>query len=142
MVYTCEEPDKYTCSMHALGTEEIFPCSYHISNGCFVPFEFTLAKSRVAPSDVFLIELAGVLQKLGLDQVVGITEALPPQHLWKEELSRTGMICTKVAPEDVVTADNYYITQWAFQETSAGVGMKAVKTCEVTPAGHRRIGNG
>lgn len=111
-----------------------------MSNGSFESFEFSLAKSRVAPTDVFLVELADALQEHGLDRVVGITKALPPQHLWKEELSRTGMICSKAAPEDMAMAENYITTQWAFEETSAGLGMKAVKACEETPAGHRRTG--
>lgn len=141
MVYTHAEPDKYTCRMQAIGLGKIFPCSYHLSNGRFLPFEFSSVSPKLVPSDEFCSELAAVLQKHELDREVGITKALPPEYLWKEELSVTGMINTIAAPEDMVTDENYNITQWSFKETSAGLEIKVLKICEETPAGHKRIAN-
>ena len=140
MVYQREGPDKYTCSMQVIELEKTFPSSYHLSDGRFVPFEFSLAEPRIKPSDGFFSELSDILHEHGLDHEIGITKALPPEHLWKEELCETGMICTRIDAEDKMSVENCVITQWAFQETSCGLEITAVRACEETPAGHRRIG--
>jgi hypothetical protein len=142
MVHRCEGPGRYTYSMQPIELEKmLFPSSYHLSEGHFVPFEFSLAEPRIKPSGGFLSELSDILYEHGLDQDIGITKALPPEHLWKEELCETGMICTKIGAENTMNAKNCVITQWAFHETSCGLETTAVRTCEETPAGHRRVGD-
>lgn len=94
---------RYSGRTVSIGLRKILPCSYHLSDGCFLRFEFSSAGARLAPSDDFFSELATFLQRYNLDREVGITKALPPEHLWKEELSVTGMISTIVSPEDLVT---------------------------------------
>jgi hypothetical protein len=53
----------------------------HLSEGHFIPFEFSLAEPQIKPSGGFLSELSDILYEHGLDQDIGITKALPPEHL-------------------------------------------------------------
>ena len=137
MVHSPIPPESYICRSEKVGQRQLFPHAFCLNDQeQFWPFEYSDAPSSM-PEATFLVESAQLFWKLGVQEVLGISNITPQRRVLFESLLTNGE-GTISTPEVIDTVTGSVTTEWAFFEEEDGISIRALRQCTDTEAGHKR----
>ena len=128
------------CCAERLGLRPIYPCAYQLHNGRFAPYEYSSIRGPY-PDEEFLIDLATVLQKEGLENLVGISSIHQPIELYLETVAWDfeGTIATRMSNPSVLNNERHIVTEWAICAEFERSRMVPTRACtRLDNGGHDR----
>ena len=140
MVHSKPHHNQDICCAERLGLRQIYPCAYQLHNGRFAPYEYSSIQGAYPDGD-FLIDLATVLQKKGLENLIGISSIPQPSELYLETMAGEfeGTIATRMLDISALSHERHVVTEWAICDEFEGSRMVPTRACtKLANGGHER----
>lgn len=136
MVHSYGLDGQDSCQAEKIGMRSIYPCSYHLHEERFVPFEYSTDPQPV-PSPALVDGVRRSLKDCGLEHVLAISCISFPRQFWVEEVQRdgTGTVARMVTDFTEEHGGAYVNTAWAVQRQDGIYSLQVLRVCEIPKSG-------
>lgn len=140
MVHWQDELGRDICRPEKLGQRRIYPCSYHVLDGRFLPFEYSSIRTPEPTMGLFS-GLVEVFHEYALENTLAVCYIPSDDTARLETISSDfdGTITTSLSEGLDLLSHEYTITECIFREDANGVNVVPVKACKkLENGGHKR----